>query len=104
MLREEFPVETRDEEWIREIGRRGWVLVTIDHYIKAKPHERQSLQESRVTAFFLDPGFANMKLDDYTTALIKVWSGIKEAAQRAQPGEIYHVTVGGTVKPFSLRK
>lgn len=34
-----FQHDTPDEEWLREIGRRGWVAVTHDGRIRYKPNE-----------------------------------------------------------------
>lgn len=99
-LKEVFPVETRDEVWIPEIGKRGWVLVTVDRNIKAKPHERLALQQSNVTAFFLVKGFADQKLLSFAAALLDVWPEIHKTAEQSQPGMLYRVPLRGKVELF----
>lgn len=52
-LREEFPRNTDDVDWLPEIGRRGWVLITHDRSIRTRPAEARALRASVVTAIFL---------------------------------------------------
>jgi len=48
-----FGPETADEEWIGEIGRRGWVAVTRDARIRYSPLALSVLMTSRVQLFVL---------------------------------------------------
>ena len=48
-----FEPETADEEWIGEIGRRGWVAVTRDARIRYSPLALSVLMSSRARLFVL---------------------------------------------------
>jgi PIN like domain len=43
-----FAQDCPDEEWLEEIGRRGWVAVTHDGRIRYKPNEREAVIIHRV--------------------------------------------------------
>jgi len=102
-LGESFSGNTPDEVWIPEVAKRGWVLVTIDRNIKARPHERLALQQSKLTSFFLIKGFESQKLLAFAAALLDVWPHIVAAAEQAQPGSLYSVTFKGKVEPIPFR-
>ena len=48
-----FPRGTADEEWLPEIGRRGWILLTQDKSIRYRKNEQRALIENDVQAFFV---------------------------------------------------
>lgn len=48
-----FGPETADEEWIAEIGRRGWVAVTRDARIRYSPLALSVLMSNRAQLFVL---------------------------------------------------
>ena len=43
-LQDDFAPETPDIDWLPEIGRRDWVLITGDRGISRKPAERLALE------------------------------------------------------------
>jgi hypothetical protein len=50
-----FAIDAEDTDWIPEIGRRGWILVTKDSGIMRKEHEKQALLNAKVRALiFMD--------------------------------------------------
>ena len=48
-----FSQSTLDTEWIPEIGRRGWIILTKDAKIGRNHLERQALARSRIRMFTL---------------------------------------------------
>lgn len=48
-----FPQTTPDVEWLADVGRRGWVVLSKDERIRRNRIEREALQAARVRAFFL---------------------------------------------------
>ena len=52
-LEEEFPHGTPDPEWLSEVGRRGWLVVSRDKRIRYRPGEKQAIVENRVGCFCL---------------------------------------------------
>ncbi|MGH8470429.1 MAG: hypothetical protein ACREVY_16090 [Gammaproteobacteria bacterium] len=47
--RDHFPHDCADEDWLRIIGRRGWVAVSHDRRIRYKPNELAAVVRHRVT-------------------------------------------------------
>ena len=45
----------RDEVWLKEVGRRGWIVLTKDDRIRYRFLERRAIAEARVRSFFLVP-------------------------------------------------
>lgn len=56
LLHEHFPLSTDDRDWLREVGRRGWVVLTKDQRIRRRQAEFQALLEAGVAAFVLTSG------------------------------------------------
>lgn len=42
-----------DREWLRDAGRRGWIVLTKDDAIRRRPAERDALTEAGVRVFCL---------------------------------------------------
>jgi len=51
-----FPSEATDEEWLPEIGRRKWVVLTKDDRIRHRATTLAALTKGRVRAFILTGG------------------------------------------------
>jgi PIN like domain len=48
-----FKDTTKDEEWLAEIGRRGWYAITHDQRIRYKPNEKAAVFEAGVGLFIV---------------------------------------------------
>jgi predicted nuclease of predicted toxin-antitoxin system len=48
-----FSPNARDEEWLSEVGRRQWVVLTKDTRIRYREIERMALMNARVRTFVL---------------------------------------------------
>lgn len=48
-----FPQAAKDAEWLPEVGRRGWVVLTKDHHIRTRQNELVALLSAGVAAFVL---------------------------------------------------
>lgn len=48
-----FPHNAADEDWLREVGRRGWVVLTHDKRIRYKVNERAAVLDNGVAMFVL---------------------------------------------------
>ena len=51
-----FAQDARDSEWLPEVGRRGWVVLTKDHHIRTRQNELIALLSSGVATFVLTAG------------------------------------------------
>jgi hypothetical protein len=86
-LRELFPVDTPDIEWIQRIASDpDWVIISGDIRISQNEFERRAWLESGLTAFFLAKGWTRLKLWDQAWRLVKWWPEIVAQAIRIKPG------------------
>jgi hypothetical protein len=53
---EHFGQATTDIEWLTEVGKRGWVVLTKDVRIRTNANEREAVLASRVALFALGRG------------------------------------------------
>jgi len=52
-LEDEFSHDTKETDWLPEIGRRGWLVVSRDKKIRTRPGERRALLDAGVGCFIL---------------------------------------------------
>jgi hypothetical protein len=52
-LEDEFTHSTPDEDWLRDVAQRGWVVVSRDKKIRTRPRERQAIVDSGAGVFCL---------------------------------------------------
>jgi hypothetical protein len=80
-LREKFPENALDVEWIAAISAEGdWAVLTKDLHIRTRPHERAALDRSRVVYFFLAGSWRKYKVEETAARLIRL---IPKMAQQA---------------------
>lgn len=51
-----FAQDVVDEEWLAEVGTRGWIVLTKDKVIRRRTIEREALLNANVRAFFFMSG------------------------------------------------
>lgn len=54
--REHFAGNTPDVEWIAEVDRRGWAVLTRDQEIRRRPNELDAVRAARIHLFALTLG------------------------------------------------
>lgn len=90
-----FPQAATDVEWLREVGRRGWIVLTRDTRIRYRSLERMALMQAGVRAFVLVAG--NLSGPEMATAFVTALPAIRRFVARYQPPFIARVTRRGTV-------
>lgn len=97
-LQEDFPENTLDVDWIPEVGKRGWVVITGDRGIARKPAEKKALEEARIISVFMAKGFTNKAIFDLVSCIIKWWPEIERQVERVKAGTSLQVTINGKVE------
>ncbi len=77
-LKDHFPEDAQDTEWLAYIGNREFFLITRDDNIRRNPAEIRALRDHRVGAFFL--GGKNRSRCQLIQQLVRNWPRIKEIA------------------------
>lgn len=98
-LRDRFPADTPDVEWLRELGKESdWVVISGDVRIARSMHERAAWHESGLTVFFLKPGWTNIAPLEQHAKLSHCLQDIIECAHRAKPCSGFTVTPQGKIE------
>lgn len=85
----------QDEDWLRDAGRRGWVVLMKDARVRYRPAELEALSTHAVRAFCLTN--ANLRGAEQAERLVANLAEITRLA--AQPGPyIYGVYKSSVVK------
>ncbi len=72
-LRQKFPVDIDDVDWIRKLDQEGgWAVLTRDLRIRTKPHERAAMDNSRIVYFFLDGAWKKFGVAETAARLIRL--------------------------------
>lgn len=104
-LRDKFPANTSDVDWLTALGMEGgWSILSLDHHITRRPSERLALHKSRVTGFFLAPGWARMSSVEKTGRFLLWWNKLVQATVLVQSGAVYEVPINpsSTLKQLRL--
>jgi len=94
--RDHFAHDTPDPEWLREVGRHGWLVLTRDQNIRRKPDELAALREAGVILFALTSG--NLSAQETAEIVVGAWPKMKRLAAATKPPAIFSLTRGGEVK------
>lgn len=79
--KDHFRDDAPDAEWLAEVGRRGWVVLTKDEAIRRNPLELNALLAGNVRAFILT--LANMTGVDMANLLVHHLGHIERLARGA---------------------
>lgn len=90
-----FRQETPDEEWLREVGQRRWIVLTKDTQIRYRAHERAALMQAGVRAFVLVA--KNLSGREMADIFVKALPAIRRFVANHQPPFIAKVTRSSAV-------
>ncbi len=99
-LRELFPPNTPDEQWLPAVGAAAHILITCDLNINRKSAEREALRGHRVTALFFQKAFMKRTTWEKALWLLRHWPKLHEQAQRLRPGSVMKVTDQGKLEAW----
>lgn len=93
-LTEYFREDMPDPEWLAEVGRRGWFVLTRDNRIRSRTNERTAVKRYSVGMFFL--AGKNRTRCEIIQQLIRNWPRIKEHARRHRRPFAFSIPANGT--------
>jgi hypothetical protein len=89
-----FPGDMPDTEWIPEVARRRWVLVTKDQNIRRNPLERAAYETAKLRGFVATG--KDMNAEELGDLLVRCLPGmVRRAAGRPGP-LLFTISRGGT--------
>ena len=90
-----FAIDAKDEDWLIEVGKKGWVVLSKDDLIRHRPVERDALLKAGVVAFFLPRG--DLKGDEMAEIFLKAMPRSNSFLKRYKPPIIGRITRSGDV-------
>ncbi len=93
--KDHFPPGAKDEDWLREVGRQGWVVLTKDKMLRYRESEITAFRTARVRAFVLTSG--NLKAIDMAEAFVRALPKMRRLLQKKSGPFIAKVTRAGAV-------
>ena len=91
-----FPQDARDEEWLAEVGRRGWAVITKDARIRYRQTELSALVAGGVRAFVLTRG--DLTGPKMAAILVKALPHLARFSARHRPPFIARIAPSGKVQ------
>jgi hypothetical protein len=82
-----FSPNAPDDEWLGEVGRRGWIVLTKDRRIRYRPNQILALKRGWVVAVVLASG--NLTGPAMAELFVKVLGRIYRAAAAARPPALF---------------
>ncbi len=95
-----FALDSQDDEWMPEVGRRGWTLIGHDgqHHLVAAEHA--AIVDYQIGCFYL---WGNSALTwQKMRCFLRGFERIMEATQSMEPPFIYQVRETGQLVPVEL--
>ena len=93
-----YAQDTPDEDWLRDVGARGWIVLTKDGRIRRNQAQITALMHARVAAFVLTS--AGLSGAEQATAFVKAAKRMHGLLQAHQVPFIATVTRDGGVETF----
>jgi len=100
--RDYFAPQATDEEWLTEVGQRGWIVLTKDRMIQRRTLEREALIRANVRAFVLVAKQTNGP--ENAQILIKAHSAMIRHIEQHPAPFIVTVYRDGSLKAVDLAK
>jgi predicted nuclease of predicted toxin-antitoxin system len=82
-----FPSDATDEDWLRAVGAKGWIVLTKDRRIRYRPNEIAALKEAKVVAVVLVAG--NLIGAEMADLFVKTLRKIERIAGSATPPAVF---------------
>ena len=97
-LRDKFPTNTKDVDWIKVLDSEGgWAAVTSERRLKTRPHERLALDRSKIVFFFLTGAWLKCSVPETAWRLIRLVPVIEKQSSLTESG-LFDLPVNATSK------
>ena len=97
-LKNKFPADISDIEWLHELAKEGeWFVITHDNQIRSRAHERKAWQESHIPIVFLQKSWINHDLWEIAWRFIKYWPNLKKSVCFNRNNESFELSINGKI-------
>jgi len=93
-----FAADTEDTQWVLEVGKRGWIILSKDRHLRSNPLEQIALLKSNTHSFLLTT--ADLSGPDMAKAFITALPDMLRMIEKFPPPFVATVTPSGVVNVF----
>ncbi|WP_414639071.1 hypothetical protein [Actinophytocola sp.] len=79
-------IPRKDEEWIPEVARRGWVVITADRHIRTRLCEASAALANQLRCACLRPPARDASRWDFVRLLAAHWDAVEQLCARTNAG------------------
>jgi hypothetical protein len=91
-LREKFPPNTSDTDWIAALSAEGgWVVVSGDRSIARTRAEYEAFRASKLLGFFLSRSLQKATVQTQMSRLLQLWDGMEALSKTARSGSMFEL-------------
>lgn len=98
-LRDSFPQDVKDVEWMPKVAARGLVAITGDERILKRPAEREARKECGLKTVFFS-SIADLQIWPQVLLVMRAWPEIESWAAKARAGQCARVTANAKLEPL----
>jgi predicted nuclease of predicted toxin-antitoxin system len=91
-----FPQDAEDHDWLTEVGKRGWIVLTKDQWIRRRPIQRDALLDADLKVFCFMSG--SVPFSDMTQIISDCLPTIRKIVDKTRPPFIAGIYKDGRVK------
>ncbi len=74
-----FKDDTKDEDWLEKVGKKGWIVLTHDKGIRYKPNEIDAIMQSGIGLFVLVGKATHKELaENFVATIHKIYNFIEK--------------------------
>lgn len=95
LLHEEFQRGIPDADFLPQVGRQGWILLTKDDQIRRRPLEIEAFVAARLCVFVFES--AEMTAEEMLEAFRKALRAIGRVLKKQKPPLVMRVGISGKV-------
>ena len=100
---EHFSTTTDDSEWLREIGERGWIMITGDAMVTRAPLFLRRLTQTKARVFILK-GLNGATPEGKAQCVISSYERVVNICQTREAPLLWKINKDGTRKEIDFRK
>ena len=100
VLDDYFEPNTTDEEWLKFVGKKGWIVFTKDKKIRYRAAVIEIIKKRKIRMFILSRG--NLSGPEIVQIIINALPAIKKFIFKNPPAFIVSITRSGNLLPIEL--
>ena len=94
-LRDLFPPNAKDEDWITELGKDSadWIIITGDRRFRSIRAAREAWKEYGLIGFVLAPAYQKTPVYQCASHIVWWWPRIEKQAELAAKGSLFEIQI-----------